>query len=98
MLVRNANEEGRLKKYKEKLKEWKCSKYIPKEKAHWMLGKAEQRKLPHPGHASGKDTVFSYGQQQWNVEKIRKITQRGKIDASETTALGRSFTTERFSY
>ena len=93
-----ANQVGRAKKCKEKLKEWQYSKYLPKEQDHWMLGKAAQRKLPCPENPSGKETIFKYGKQLWTVEKIRKNYQRGKTSGSRMPALGTFVVTFLTSY
>ncbi|KAF8244241.1 hypothetical protein K440DRAFT_22746 [Wilcoxina mikolae CBS 423.85] len=68
--------------YKDKFKAWGWSKYLPKDRAQWMLNKAEQRNRQHPG-ANKKDTIFGYGGQVWTVERVRKSTQRAKITEGE---------------
>ena len=73
--------------YKDKFKVWGWSKYLPKDRAQWMLNKAEQRIRQHPG-TKKKDTIFGYGGQVWTVERVRKSTQRAKATEGEVIALG----------
>lgn len=60
--------------YKQKFKTWKWSKKLPKDKAQWMLGRANERRdaiLTEP-----KDTVFEWGHQLWTVDTIRESMGR----------------------
>lgn len=71
------------KLYKERFAEWGYHKNLPKAKARWMLGKAEQRK-----HSEGKqDTIFIYGGQSWTMDRIQKSACRGNMHGEEQAAL-----------
>jgi hypothetical protein len=72
--------------YKDKFKAWGWSKYLPKDRAQWMLNKAEQRNCQDPDRK--KDTIFGFGGQEWTVKRVRKSTQRAKVTEDEVIALG----------
>ncbi|KAH0594835.1 hypothetical protein MHUMG1_07670 [Metarhizium humberi] len=63
------------KMYKDKFKQWKWSKNLPKDMAMAMLNKAKQRQP--------KQTIFQWGNQTWTIERIKKT--HGKFaDQSES--------------
>ncbi|KAI9851900.1 MAG: hypothetical protein M1824_002450 [Vezdaea acicularis] len=72
------------KMYKVKFKEWGWSKNLPKDRAQWMLNRAEQRKRQYP---EGRDLIFEFGEQSWTVERVRKSIRRAKIAEDEIVAL-----------
>ena len=75
----------RNKLYKRKFKEWRWSKYLPAEKADWMLRKAEKRK-----GESQKETLFHVGGRNLSVENIQRKVKRPKIQDVEILD-GKSF-------
>jgi hypothetical protein len=65
--------------------EWKWSKNLPKDRALWMLSRAEQRQRQEP---EPKDTIFVFGEQVWTTERVRRSVRRAKIDEDEVVAQG----------
>jgi len=54
--------------YKEKFRVWKWSKNLSKDRAAWMMGKANERQ-PRP-------TEFKFGGQTWTEERVRRTYDR----------------------
>lgn len=54
--------------YKDKFKGWQWSKNLPHKKAAWMLKRLHEHR-PHK-------VVFEYGNQKWDEERLRKISDR----------------------
>lgn len=64
--------------YKDKFKQWKWSKNLPKDMAMAMLNKAKRRQP--------KQTIFQWGNQTWTIERIKK-THGNFADQSESHVL-----------
>lgn len=62
-LIKDASE----RMYKDKFKTWHWSKYLPRDKATWMVQKANERQRP---------TMFRYGHQNWTMDRIMKSLDR----------------------
>jgi len=54
--------------YKQMFKKWRWSKNLPKDKATWMINRANQRRP--------KDTEFRWGNQVWSVDRVMKTQGR----------------------
>ncbi|KAH0541616.1 hypothetical protein FGG08_003906 [Glutinoglossum americanum] len=80
--------------YKDKFSEWGFYKNLPREKAQWMLNKAEQRKdqLPEP-----KETVFVCRGREWTEEVLRNKVKGAKFegDLDEATPQDTTYMTPR---
>jgi len=61
--------------YKQMFKKWRWSKNLPKDKATWMINRANQRKP--------SDTEFRWGDQVWTAERVRRthVGVHGEPDA-----------------
>ena len=72
-----------MKKYKEKLSEWRSWKYLPKDVAQWMLHKAGQRSRPDSEHPKGKETQFGYGALILTRDDVQKRNKRANFGRGE---------------
>ncbi|KAG8533372.1 uncharacterized protein KY384_002155 [Bacidia gigantensis] len=77
-----------VKKFKEKLNEWRFFKYVPKEVLQWMLHKAEQRSAADTQHPQGKRTLFEYGALVLTQDDVQKRSSRANLGTGENADLG----------
>ena len=74
---------SRAKQYKEHFKLWAWQKYLPGEKAQWMVQKANKRKREY-----GKETEFYHGGKMWPKERAEASAKRSKAQDKELVIMG----------
>ncbi|KAK4207661.1 hypothetical protein QBC37DRAFT_433086 [Rhypophila decipiens] len=66
------------KMYKDRFKQWRWAKNLPRGKGSWMVNRANQRKP--------KKTEFRWGNQMWTADRVLKTHGQVVIDPAFSTA------------
>jgi hypothetical protein len=74
--------------YKQKFKNWKWSKKLPRNTAEWMLSRAHKRRNPISNEP--KDTIFDWGNQVWTVDRVKQSVGR-RNEVEDLAAQGKAF-------